>query len=142
MLIVLLSLFSITLMIWLINKVSPFAVCPICVGVSGTWLWMLAGRFLGYPADNAVLALLMGGSVVGIAYQLENYIPKRKALLWKSFFIPAGFFVTYNVILSLWAVSFIGLVILFIGVLMFFVVFGEGETKKTREIEENMRQCC
>lgn len=142
MIVAILSIFVITLFVWFLDSVSPFTVCPICAGVSGTWIWMLAGRFLGYPADNVILALLMGGSVVGIAYKFENFIPKHKALLWKSFFISVGFFVMYNAILFLWAISFIGLLILFIGVLMFFVVFGEGGTKKTREIEKKMKQCC
>jgi len=51
------SIVAITGLVWGAKKILPFPVCPICAGVSGTWLWMLGLRFLGYPIDIAVLAI-------------------------------------------------------------------------------------
>ena len=98
------SIFVITCAVWTVNKLFPFKVCPICAGVSGTWLWMLAASLLGYQIDLAIVAMLMGGSVVGIAYQLEKKLSAGKsALLWKVLFIPVGFVVAYSLVSSQWA---------------------------------------
>src|SRR3989344_8256350 len=74
--------------------------CPICAGVFLTWLWMIAGYFFfGYAADERILALLMGGSVVGAAYSLEKRLPKdRSAGLWKLVSVPVGFLIVYAVL--------------------------------------------
>ena len=49
--------------------------CPLCAGVSLTWIWMLAGMWLGYlPIEKyeIMTATLMGGSVIGIVKKLEE----------------------------------------------------------------------
>lgn len=44
----------------------------------------------------SVDAMLLGGSVAGIAYQVEQRLPlERSPLLWKILFIPAGFVAAY-----------------------------------------------
>lgn len=99
------SILTITCAVWMVNKVFPFQVCPICAGVSGTWLWMLAASLLGYQIDLIIVAMLLGGSVVGIAYQLEKKLPVgRSPLLWKTLFIPTGFVAAYSLVASQWAV--------------------------------------
>ncbi|MEK7190231.1 MAG: hypothetical protein AAB661_00500, partial [Patescibacteria group bacterium] len=53
----------------------PFQICPICAGVSLTWLWMLFGMGLGFLSVEKyqmVIAILMGGSVIGIVNKLEE----------------------------------------------------------------------
>ena len=94
---------------WLARKALKIMVCPICAGVSGTWILILLGRNTGWLMGdwNTVLALLMGGSVVGIAYQLE-----KKMI--RAIFIPIGFLAAYALIISWWLVfvlsgSFLGL---------------------------------
>src|SRR3989338_1204242 len=50
--------------------------CPICAAVSGTWLVLSAGVAWGFLTPSAWLipvALLMGGSVIGIANKMENH---------------------------------------------------------------------
>src|SRR3989344_2086029 len=94
------SILAIISLAWVLNRVLPFKVCPICVGVFGTWLWMLAAKFLGYEIDIMIPAILMGGSVVGIAYQIEKRniiagVSANESFIWKAFFIPGGFVVAY-----------------------------------------------
>ena len=105
------SILGITLAVWLVDKILPFKICPICAGVSGTWLWMFISSFLGYEIDFVIVAMLLGGSVVGIAYQVEKRLPAGKsALLWKVLFIPVGFVVAYSLVSAQWAmlaVSFV-----------------------------------
>ena len=75
MTIAIISIFVLTLFAWLLNKVLPIKICPICAGVSLTWLWMLLGMgygFLSVEKYQIVIAILMGGSVVGITNKLEE----------------------------------------------------------------------
>lgn len=141
------SILGITVFAWLFNKLLPYKVCAICAGVSGTWLLMLLMRFQGYPVDTAILAMLLGASVAGIAYQLEKKLPeKRSQLLWKVLFIPAGFVAVYGIVQSEW--------FLFFGALVFLLVLSYAFLKvpnppadginlsPTKELEEKMKQCC
>lgn len=69
------SIFVLTSIVWVSNKILPLKICPICAGVSLTWLWMLFGMsygFLSVEKYQIVTAILMGGSVVGITNKLEE----------------------------------------------------------------------
>ncbi len=101
--IALLSIFIIAGLSWLLNKVMPFRICPVCAGVAGTWLWMITAKFFGYPVDTVVLTLLIGGSVVGIAYQIEKHIPStRSPVFFKLLFIPVGLIAADSLIAFRW----------------------------------------
>src|SRR3989338_4298277 len=142
--IVILSILAITGFVWLLNRMIPYKVCALCAGVAGTWLLMLGARFLGYSVDPAILAMLLGASVVGIAYTVEKKLPRdRSPLLWKTIFIPAGFIAVYGIIQAQW--------FLFLGMLASLLAFSyaflrapkQKETGKTVEdLEEKMKQCC
>ena len=139
------SILAISGVAWAAKRMLRVPVCPICLGVGGTWLWMLIGRSLGYAVDATMLSILLGGSVVGIAYQLERRLPQgRSPLLWKILFIPAGFVAAYALAAPQWilfAVTGVALVLL----AAFFLVppAGSGEQSKTvEELKKKMQQCC
>ncbi len=144
--IAIISILAITGLVWLLNRILPFKICPICAGVSGTWLWMIAAKFLGYEIDLVIPAMLMGGSVVGIAYQVEkrlsdNYSP----LLWKTLFIPVGFVAVYGVISSRWLLFTVAASILILMVLIFMRRQNSSAVKNEEAIEElkkKMKNCC
>src|SRR3989344_3947912 len=95
------SILTVSAVVWLVNKVLPFTVCPICAGVFLTWVGLIIAHTIGYQVDLVIPALLMGGSVVGVAYQLEKKfkdLPAGRILLWKVLFIPAGFVVAYGIL--------------------------------------------
>jgi len=99
-----LSILAIAGAAWAAKKWLRVPLCPICLGVGGTWLWMLIGRSLGYSVDAAMLSILLGGSVVGIAFQVERRLPQgRSPLLWKTLFIPAGFAAAYALAAAQWS---------------------------------------
>ena len=147
--ITLLSIFAIACLAWLLNKRLPFKICPICAGVAGTWLWMLVGMFSGYlPTTNYRLltAVLMGGSVVGIAHQIEKRLPpERSPMLWKLLFIPAGFAAAYGLI-SFWRTGFLVAALALLVVLFEFLKhpkpITEAGSKKIEELKKKMRNCC
>lgn len=150
------SIFVLTGLAWAVGKFLPFRVCPICTGVSGTWIWMLVGMAIGQlPVTSYQLpvALLMGGTVVGLAYQLEKRLPTgddrwQSPLLWKILFIPTGFFGAYSLIGASWNLFAAAIVILAaIAVLFFYrgTWVGEPPSKKDQavaELEKKMKQCC
>ena len=67
------SILLIVSVIWFVNKKLSIKICPICAGVSLTWLWMLLGMgygLLSVEKYQLVTAVLIGGSVVAISNKL------------------------------------------------------------------------
>lgn len=142
--IALVSIFAIAGLAGLLRR-AGFAVCPICAGVAGTWLWMLSASFLGYAIDIRIPAMLMGGSVVGIAYTAEKRISgKRSPLIWKMLFIPIGFAAAYALLSQLW-IMFAGAVIALAAIAFAFLGRADrppANESRVKEIEKKMEQCC
>lgn len=131
-------------------KLLPWSICSICAGVSGTWAWMLIGMSTNLLLTTYYLlpaAILMGGSVVGIAYQLEQRLPTgRSPLLWKSLFMPAGFALVYGVVTSQWRIG-LGFAAILVGVYVwaFRPLTRPGyvkDTERVQEIKKKMGKCC
>jgi hypothetical protein len=149
------SIFLITLFFWLLNKALPFRICPICAGVSLTWLGILAGITVGVLEAGSwklFAAIAMGGTVVGIAYQGERKYPElaKNIFQWKVPVILAGFlFVRWSLENIGWFSLGIELVILG---MVFYWYFLRRSTKeamrenktatKVRELEKKLENCC
>ena len=146
MIIAVASILLITLGVWLVNRILPFQVCPICAGVSGTWLWMLVAYFLGFQINLLVPAILMGGSIVGIAYQVDKRLSAGSSqLLFKSLFIPAGFFSVWALLTFAWAWFAAGIAISVAVLAVFLLLLKiplKQEQQKVKELEEKMKDCC
>ena len=123
--------------------IKNIRICPICAIVSGTWITLLAARGFGAPIDIALIAMLMGGSVVGLAYTLGKRIHSGSEMIWKLMSIPIGFTAVYTA-LSGWWLAFVGTLVAAAMLGWFF--FGRKKSKpasaETRELEEKMKQCC
>lgn len=139
------SVWAIAILAWAARKRLPFSVCPICLGVGGTWLWMVAARFGGLEVDAAMLAVLLGGSAVGVAYALEKRLPPgRSPVLWKALFIPTGFVAAFGIA----APHRLALVAGLAGLSLLALVFlrskrtGEVSSAAVKSIEEQMKRCC
>ena len=143
------SIFIFSLLVWLANRFLPFKICPICAGVSGTWIWLIIGYFLGYQINLIIPAILMGGSVVGVAYQLEKKLLTEstswhKPLLWKTLFIPAGFILTYSILIREWLVFSVAIVFL-LGISFLFLSSSNKSDSNKETIEklkQKMDKCC
>lgn len=139
--ITIISILFISVLAWLARRILSFTVCPICVGVCLTWIWLLGAHLLGYEIDLIVPALLMGGSVVGIMYKIEkkfNNLPADQLLLWKILFVPAGFIAAYAVLEQLWMALLLAIAFLF---LLSFALLSSRE-ESASEIEKKMKDCC
>ena len=140
-----LSILAITGFAWLSTKFLPFPVCPICVGVTGTWIWMLAARLAGFAFDASMLAILLGGSVVGVAYQLEKHLPQgRSPLLWKTLFLPIGFVAAYGLTVPHWSLLAMAVAALLLLTGVFFVPrrHAEKNSAAVEKLERDMKKCC
>ena len=99
------SIAALTALAWAARKLLRAPLCPICTGVAGTWLWMVVARQIGVELDGTMLSVLLGGSAVGLSYQLETHLPPgRSVLLWKSLFFPAALVTAYGIASPDWLV--------------------------------------
>lgn len=139
------SILVLTGLAWLAGKALRLALCPVCIGVAGTWLWMLAARLAGYAIDIPMLAVLVGGSVAGVAQQLEKRLPAgRSPLLWKTAFFPVGFTAAYGIAAAQWDVMIAAVGVLALLSALFFLPRRHEDTHDAavRKIEEQMKKCC
>ena len=141
------SILAIAGLAWGARRLLGAPLCPICLGVGGTWMWLLAAREFGYAVDTAMLAVLLGGSVAGIAYQLEKRLPPgRSALLWKTLFIPVGFVAAWGLATQAWP-WFLAASLALLPLAAFFLLAPaaprpETESAKVEELTRKMRDCC
>lgn len=139
------SILAITGLAWLARKVLPVPICPICVGVAGTWVWMLAGRLGGFEFDASMLAILLGGSVVGVGDQLEKRLPQgRSPLLWKTLFLPTGFVAAYGLAVGHWRLLAMAIIALLLLTAVFFVPRRQPQKNSAvvEKLKEDMKKCC
>jgi hypothetical protein len=139
------SILAIAGVAWAARKVLNVPLCPICFGVGGTWLWMIVGRSMGYAVDATMLPILLGGSVVGIAYQVEKRLPQgRSPMLWKMLFVPVGFAAAYALGAAQWALSAaMGLALVLLSA--FFLrspSAPEAESEAVERLKRKLRSCC
>lgn len=141
----LISIIVLTALAAVVRVVSPVRVCPICAGVSGTWIWMLIAREFGRAADPIALAILMGGSVVGIAYQVDRRLASRPGLWFKALVIPAGFVGAYGAVIGAWTPALAG-----VGAASVIIASFAWSSRTTRsvdreivaEAEKKLEDCC
>lgn len=143
---------TLTIAVYFLNKVLPFRVCPACAGVSTAWflisfaIWLGWLNFLQY---QLVIAILMGGTAVGLASQAEKKFPKfaDNIFLFKIPIIFGGFLFAY------WGIKRITLgsllseaVILTIAAYIFFIrknkVNNFKASKTADKLKEEMEKCC
>jgi hypothetical protein len=136
------SIIVLTALVAVMRASTPIRICPICSGVSGTWLWMLVARGTGWAIEPGTLALLMGGSVVGIAYQLDRRLPASRGPWFKACFVPAGFLAMYGLVYESWGWASAGIAIA-VGIgLAFFWSDTSPRPDIVAEAEQKLEDCC
>lgn len=139
------SILIVTVLVWLVNLVLPFQICPICAGVSVTWAWLLAAHFLGYQIVLMIPALLMGGTVVGLMFKLERLVKLKFVLVWKTVFVISGFLTADSLITGNWLLLVAGIIVVTIVTLAFRtrgIVENKHESEKIEELKQKMKSCC
>ena len=160
-------LISITVLYFLLAYFKPVVTkkikvfyCAICYAVSLTWLWLLALLVLGFKYDTKILAVLLGMSVVGIMYQLEDYFKKKdikRFWLFRIVLINAGILLIYGVLFVSFVIFLIGLAGVLILLLLFFylaarrrgtaerireTITSKQKGKALKDLEDRLENCC
>src|SRR5512147_1188097 len=100
------SMLALSVLAWAVSRASRLTVCPACVGVTGTWLGLLAARYSGFAVDSTVLGILLGATVLGVVeWRAEPLQQGRSALLWKALAIPIGSAAAYGLVAGLWSTA-------------------------------------
>lgn len=131
-------------------QAEKIKICPVCVAVSLTWFLISAGIAAGLlESENwrLIVAIAMGGTAVGIAFQAEKRFGWHSPMI-KFIIIVIGFVLAYLAVsnINLWTLTAEAIIILALGYLFF--VFGVGggtnapDSKKLKELEEKMKDCC
>lgn len=139
------SIIVIAVLVRQLATASPFKVCALCAGVFLTWCGLIALRYLGYAIDPVIPAILMGGSAVGIAFQLEKRLARgRSPLVWKTLFVLAGFTAAYGLVSSQWPLFLLAAVILSVGAFASArPTHAPGKDERhVRDLEKKLENCC
>ena|SRR3989344_5131396 len=137
-----------TTAIWILNKVLSRKICSICAGVSLTWLFMLLGIYFGKLSAidyQQPVAILAGGTVVGLMSKLETLIKVNWMLFWKTVFVLSGFTAVYGLIAFDWKAFSVGAIFTILFTLMFKTGKVDEQSQKSaklKELEEKMKNCC
>ena len=141
-----------TLAIKAVNRFLPFQVCALCAGVSGAWVLLTLAILADFAPPKFyldVITLLMGGTVVGIAYQAEKTFGwQGEKSFWARFaVIIVGFYLAHIAVGALsWTTFAIELVALAVLIYLFFIRKHDGASQphsaKAAELEEQMKNCC
>ncbi|OGN27630.1 MAG: hypothetical protein A2941_01405 [Candidatus Yanofskybacteria bacterium RIFCSPLOWO2_01_FULL_49_17] len=130
------------------NNNVKIKLCPICIIVSGLWLLLSAGVAWGFLSEETYIipiALLMGGSVIGIAHAGEKRFlwPAKHQTAWKAIVTALGMPTAYYSLTNLSKTVMAGeLIALTIIAYLFFSVRGQTSNERVRELEDKMKQCC
>lgn len=122
----------------------PFNLCAMCAAVSLTWLGLLIAWLIGVTLSPITLAILMGMSVTGLMYKLENLYKKTKLrhFWWVRLIIILGGF--YSIQLTLgekWSELILILIIsLFAIVIPTFLM--QGTTRDPNSLMKKLDDCC
>lgn len=139
------SMLTLTLVAWLVSRKTRVPICPVCFGVSGTWLWMLAARLAGLAVDETLLAILVGASVVGGAQWVDARLPRQRSpLLWKALALPAGFVAAYGLVAQWWALAAASAAAVATLAVLFLRSPSSttGDPAAIAQLEEQMKRCC
>lgn len=113
--------------------------CPICIGVSSSWLLLQFGVLAGFLPLSQVeilIAILMGMSVVGIAYQGENRIPAILVGLPLAYWFASN--ITWiNLVIEIVILAFVGYIYLVLPAQK-----EVGTDRKVSAVEEKLKKCC
>lgn len=120
-------------------------ICPICALVSVTWLTLLTLKGLGFQVNETLLAMLMGGSVVGVSYSLSKKI-KGSEMWWKLLSVPLGFGLMFALSNFAWA-NFIAMTVAYSLLWLLFrqssgSQLSNPESGRKTDINNQLKNCC
>lgn len=106
---------------------------------------MLAARTLGYPADTLILAILLGGSAVGLMYTIGQRVQVALPLFQISF-LSAVFVASYAAVSKQWWLALLGALVAAATGAIFVRLPGSLreniDVAVAKEAEKKLEHCC
>jgi hypothetical protein len=142
------SILTITALARLVGRYTEVKVCPICAGTAVTWLAILVlmrGGIVPPERWGLVAGILMGGSVVGIAYAAERHLADgHSPLFWKALFVPTGFVIVWAIVTGSRGLFLASTAILGVELWYFMVSppHRRHRSQKVEQLEREMKECC
>jgi uncharacterized membrane protein YfbV (UPF0208 family) len=123
--------------------------CPVCIGVSMSWLWVLVGSHGGWLTDPnwiTVAAILIGGSAAGIADRLSQDLAEQQRMPAKLAIITVGIIIAFAAVRS-----WIGVAVAVVAVIAVALTLAQRgrwpgasapSAQTTDELTKKLEQCC
>ena len=139
------SIGALTALAWALRRAVLPRLCPLCTGVAGTWIGLLAAHGAGVALDLRRPALLLGGSVVGLAALGETALAGRApgaVLAWKTAFVAAGFATAYALLLPVWPGVAAGAALLWVPWRRSPASLPDAGPSRRKELVAQLKNCC
>ena len=123
----------------LLRSVFSLQICALCGAVSLAWITLLILLYMGFEIDPLLIGILMGGSIVGFMYILEQKLPEKYQLFRVPFFltlVSSVYFILERKIF-MDTVSVVSLVWLFT-----LIIHTKQHTEKIRMLKRKIIECC
>ncbi len=135
--------------IYIIAALANLKICAICTAVSLTWLGVFIMYILNIHNEVVWLGIMMGGSVIGLMYKVDEYMKKnnyKRIWLIRLFIVVFGFLFVYFLIEKS-RQTFFWLIPL--ALVSFTVVFlflqkksTTGDAELSAELQDKLDNCC
>jgi hypothetical protein len=137
--IVLIAIVALFAMFIVVRSVFSINVCALCASVSTTWIVLLVLLYTGSAIDPLLIGILMGGSIVGVMYLLEEKLPEAYALFKLPFYVTL---VVSVYVLLAERVSYLTLVILGVVWMFTLVLFVKKDAEHIKALGNKIINCC
>ncbi|MEX0934892.1 MAG: hypothetical protein WDZ70_01020 [Candidatus Paceibacterota bacterium] len=138
---IVLTLLSIIFGVFIVLRTyTSIRICALCAATVFTWLALLVHWYLGGDVNTHIIAILMGGSIVGALYALEEKFNSSYSLFKFPLFITL---ITF----AFWLTSgntedtFLIPLIIILWTLFFLLFLFRGK-KKVRALASHVIKCC
>lgn len=123
----------------LLRSFTSLQVCALCGAVSGTWLGLLGTRFAGMSVDPALLGLLIGGSIVGAMYAVEDRLPNAYSILKLPFYLSL-LVLAYFVLVG--TASYLSILLLALVWVITLFIFKTRRHVQIKKLAQKIINCC
>ena len=114
-------------------------ICALCGAVSSTWIVLLVMFYVGLFNNPVLLGILMGGSIVGAMYLLEQKLPEHFQIFKFPFFLT---FVSATYFVILQSFAFEAVVVPFLLWVCMGVIYAGRNNNSLKTLGRKIIKCC
>jgi len=114
-------------------------ICALCGAVSSTWIVLLVMFYVGLFNNPVLLGILMGGSIVGAMYLLEQKLPEHFQIFKFPFFLT---FVSATYFVILQSFAFEAVVVPFLLWVCMGAIYAGRNSNSLKTLGRKIIECC